>query len=161
MKPRGGENADINSSTTLSTRFPFSKSWGAFWLHVFSIFLKTVCFFYGCWLCAPAAHWLSFLVVWAAAACRALLRCMGFPFWSFRLLRLAGRSCGAWALLSGRLGCCGLPGALAVHGSSFLVAWAAAACWALLRCMCFPFWSFRLLRLAGRSCVQQKDFPSI
>ena len=83
---------------------------------------------------APAAHGLSFLVVWAAAACRALLRRTGFPFWSFGLLRLAGRSCGALAFLSGRLGCCGLPGALAAHGLYFLVVWAAAACRALLRC---------------------------
>ena len=79
FKPHGGENAHINSSTTLSTRFPFSKSWGAFWLHVFSIFVKIGCFFYGCW---------------------------------------AGRSCGARAFLSGRLGCCGLPGALVYNRRS-------------------------------------------
>ena len=122
FKPHGGENAHINSSTTLSTRFPFSKSWGAFWLHVFSIFVKIGCFFYGCW---------------------------------------AGRSCGARAFLPGRLGCCGSPGAPAAHGLSFLVVWAAAARRALLRCTGFPFWSFGLLRLVGRSCVQQENFPSI
>ena len=39
----------------------------------------------------------------------------------FFLRVLAVRSCSALAFLSGRLGCCGLPGALAVHGLSFLV----------------------------------------
>ena len=82
---------------------------------------------------APVVRGLSFLVVWAVAACRALLWCAGCRFWSFGLLRLAGRSCGARAVVSGRLGCCGLPGALAVYELSFLVVWAAVACWALLQ----------------------------
>ena len=84
----------------------------------FLILVKIGCFLSrGFGLGAPAVHGLPcLLVVWAAAACRALLRRTGFPVWSFGLLRLAGRSCGARASLSGRLGCCGLPGALAVHG---------------------------------------------
>ena len=69
------------------------RNLGAHSGYMFFRFLwKSYVFFFGCWLCAPAAHWLSFLVVWAAAACRALLRCTGFPFWSFGLLRLAGRA---------------------------------------------------------------------
>ena len=83
----------------------------------FLILVKIGCFLSrGFGLGAPAVYGLPCLVVWAAAVCRALLRCTGFPVWSFGLLRLAGRSRGARASLSGRLGCCGLPGALAVHG---------------------------------------------
>ena len=104
----------------------------------FLILVKIGCFLSrGFGLGAPAVYGLPCLVVWAAAVCRALLRCTGFPVWSFGLLRLAGRSCGARASLSGRLGCCGLPGALAVHGLPCLVVWAAAVCRALSRCMGF------------------------
>ena len=61
----------------------------------------------------------------------------GFVVWVVGV----GGSCGARAVVSGRLGCCGLPGAPAVHGLSFLVVWAAVACWALLRCMGYTYYN--------------------
>ena len=45
----------------------------------------------------------------------------GLSFLVVGLLRLAGRSCGARAVVSGRFWCCGLSGAPAVRGLSFLV----------------------------------------
>ena len=82
----------------------------------------------------------------------AVLRCTGCRFRSFGLLSLAGRFCGARAVVSGRLGCCRLLGASAVHGLSFPVVWAAVACRVLMRSTGCSFRSFGLLSLAGCFC---------
>ena len=151
LKPPGGKNAPGNCSTTLSTRFPFSNSWGAFCMHLFSILLKTS-YFCSTGLTPGSSERgvpAPFLVVGAAAACLAHLRCTGCRFLSFgvaaclALLRCTGGcSLVVWAG--------GLLGAPAVHGRLFLVVWAGGLLGAPPVHGLF-FWSFGLPGLAWRS----------
>ena len=154
LKPPGGKNAPGNCSTTLSTRFPFSNSWGAFCMHLFSILLKTS-YFCSTGLTPGSSERgvpAPFLVVGAAAACLAHLRCTGCRFLSFgvaaclALLRCTGGcSLVVWAG--------GLLGAPAVHGRLFLVVWAGGLLGAPPVHGLF-FWSFGLPGLAWRSAVR-------